>query len=381
MNFEFTTAQRIIFGRGCFKKLSGVLAAFSSRLLIVTGQTQRLSSELAQNLEGFSIDVLPVSCEPTVQIARDGAVRAREIEADAVVGLGGGSAIDAAKAIAVLATNPGDVLDYLEVIGGGRALEKEGLPCIAIPTTAGTGTEVTRNSVLHSPAHRVKVSLRGAHVLPRIALVDPALTDDLPPELTASTGMDALTQVIEPFVCTRANPMTDGYCEQGIARAGASLEDAFRTGNPGARDEMSVASLFGGLSLANAGLGAVHGFAGPLGGMYAAPHGAICAALLPSVMEMNCRALESRQPAASALKRYDRIAQLLSARNHVTRWDGIAWVKDLCRKLQIKGLASWGVKREDFEEIVKRAELASSMKPNPINLSRAELLEILEKAL
>ena len=220
----------------------------------------------------------------------------------------------------------GELLDYVEIIGRGQALTKPSAPFIAIPTTAGTGSEVTRNAVLASPEHRVKVSLRSPLMLARVALVDPELTYDLPPALTASTGLDALTQLIEPFVCLRANPMTDGLCVEGMRRAARSLRVAFTDGqNKSAREDMAVASLFGGLALANAGLGAVHGFAGPIGGMFPAPHGAVCAALLPHVMTANIRALRQRAPGSEALRRYDKVARLLTGstqQRRMTAWNG-----------------------------------------------------------
>lgn len=202
--------------------------------------------------------------------------------------------------------NGGDPLDYAEVIGHGRPLERRSLPLIAIPTTAGTGAEVTRNAVIGSPEHRVKVSLRSPLMLPEVAIVDPELTRDLPPALTASTGLDALTQLIEPLVSCRTNPLTDALCRSGIQRAARSLRRAVEHGEDlVAREDMSLASLFSGLALANAALGAVHGLTGPLGGMFEASHGALCASLLPAVMEANVRALRHRAgtPRPAALQR------------------------------------------------------------------------------
>jgi alcohol dehydrogenase class IV len=272
-------------------------------------------------------------------------------------------------------------LDYLEVIGHGKALAHASAPFIAIPTTAGTGSEVTRNAVLASPEYRVKVSLRSPLMLPMIALVDPALTTDLPPAITASTGLDALTQLIEPYVCSRANPMTDALCIEGIQRAARSLRKAFENGSDlAAREDMAVASLFGGLALANAGLGAVHGFAGPIGGMFPAPHGAICAALLPQVMEANIRALGQRQPHSDALRRYDEVARLLTTRRDARCGDGVEWVRALISDLRIPKLATYGIASAHLPEIVEKAEHASSMKANPIALTKAELQSILEKS-
>ncbi len=297
-----------------------------------------------------------------------------------VISMGGGSAIDAGKAIAALATNPGDPLDYLEVIGKGQPLKNAPLPFVAIPTTAGTGAEVTRNAVLASPEHKVKVSLRSPLMLPRVALVDPELTYGLPKEITAYTGMDALTQLIEPFTSNMANPLTDAICRKGIQRF--SIEDACYNNDWSARCDMSLMSLFGGLALANSKLGAVHGFAGVLGGMYDAPHGALCAALLPHVTRANIRAMEARDPHNDALVRYNELAQIIlitipkADANHF-----ITWTEHVVDTLPILPLSAYGIKREDFATIVEKSAKSSSMKGNPIVLTTDELTEILDKAL
>ena len=290
--------------------------------------------------------------------------------------------MDAAKAIAAMLTNEGELLDYVEIIGRGQPLTKPSAPFIAIPTTAGTGAEVTRNAVLASPEHKLKVSLRSPLMLARVAVVDPELTYDLPPALTASTGLDALTQLIEPFVCNRANPMTDGLCVEGLRRAARSLRIAFSKGqDKDAREDMAVASLFGGLALSNAGLGAVHGFAGPIGGSFPAPHGAICAALLPHVMAMNLRALRQRDPNGPALYRYEEAARWLAGDMKAKADDGLKWVRALVLDLKVPRLGSFGIQREHFPDLVAKAANASSMKANPIVLTPEELTEILEQAL
>jgi len=279
-------------------------------------------------------------------------------------------------------TNEGEVLDYLEIIGHGKALTQRSAPFIAVPTTAGAGAEVTRNAVLASPEHKVKVSLRSPHLLPLVAVIDPELTYDLPPALTATTGLDALTQLIEPYVCLRANPMTDGICVEGIQRASRSLHEAIFNGqNKAAREDMSVASLFGGLALANAGLGAVHGFAGPIGGSFPAPHGAICAALLPQVMAANLRALREREPASFALHRYFRIAALLTDNPHATADAGVEWVQKLVTDLSVPKLRDYGVREDHVADLVAKAANASSMKANPIGLTTEELTQTLRAAL
>lgn len=282
MRFEFSTAGRIVFGAGALQEAGEIVGGMGGRPLVVTGRTTGRAEPLLSLLagRGLTSTTYAVAGEPDVDSVRRGAALARDEGCDCVVGFGGGAALDAAKAIAILMTNPGDVLDYLEIVGRGKTLTEAPLPMMAIPTTAGTGTEVTRNSVIISPEHRVKVSLRSPLMLPGIALVDPELTYTLPPTLTATTGLDALTQLIEPFVCTRANPFTDGLCKEGITRVVRSLRRVVDSGQTvaargsagapeiaAAREDMAVASLFGGLALANAGLGAVHGIAGPLGGM------------------------------------------------------------------------------------------------------------------
>jgi alcohol dehydrogenase class IV len=253
---------------------------------------------------------------------------------------------------------------------------------LAIPTTAGTGAEVTRNAVLASPQHRLKVSLRSPLMLPKVALVDPELTLDLPPALTASTGLDALTQLIEPYVSARANPMTDGLCVEGMRRAARSLRAAFENGrDAAAREDMAVASLFGGLALANAGLGAVHGLAGVIGGMFGAPHGAICAALLPRVMAANLAALRSRDPSNPALVRYEEVARLVTGRSSAQADDGVEWVGRLVSDLHIPKLGTYGLTSQHTADLVEKSKNASSMKANPIELTSAELAGVVEGAI
>jgi alcohol dehydrogenase class IV len=255
-------------------------------------------------------------------------------------------------------------------------------PFIAVPTTAGTGSEVTRNAVLGVPEHGLKASLRSPFLLPRLALVDPELTLGLPPAITGSTGLDALTQLIEPYVSIRANPMTDLFCREGMRLAGRSLLRAWTHGEDReARADMALASLFGGLALANAGLGVVHGFAAPVGGMFPAPHGAVCAALLPHGMEANIAAVRARAPGSGAMGRYDDVARILTGDAGARAEDGAAWVARLCRQLAIPPLRSWGIDQQHLASLAEKAGQASSMKANPIALTREELLEMAARAL
>ena len=384
MKFEFATATKIVFGAGMVKDAGKIAGEFGKRALVVTGRQSQRAEKLMGSLaaNGVGAAIFSVAGEPEISTVERGVALAKTENCDWVIGFGGGSVIDAAKAIAAMLMNEGEVLDYLEIIGRGKALTQWSAPFMAIPTTAGTGSEVTRNAVLSSPEHKVKVSLRSPLMLARVAIVDPELTYDLPPELTANTGLDSLTQLIEPFVCSRANPMTDGLCVEGIRRAGRSLRMVFQDGqNKSAREDMAVASLFGGLALANAGLGAVHGFAGPIGGSFPAPHGAVCAALLPHIMAVNIRALRQRAAGSDALRRYDEIARLLTGTAVATADDGVDWVRQLTSDLHIKPLGAYGIRDEHVADLAAKAAIASSMKANPIALTPAEMADTLRHAL
>ena len=377
MPFEFATAHRIVFGEGSLREVPAAAAAFGKRALLVTGGASDRAAGLRTAVEAAGVECVPfaVAGEPTIDL-----VRSAPRDCDLVIAIGGGSALDAGKALAAMIANPGDPLDYLEVIGRGQPLRAPAAPCIAIPTTAGTGSEVTRNAVLASPGHRVKASLRSAGMLPRLAVVDPELTYSLPRAITASTGLDALTQLIEPYVSVRANPMTDTLCVEGMRAAAGALERAFTSGaDREARSRMAWASLLGGMALANAGLGAVHGFAAPIGGMFPAPHGAVCAALLPHAIEVNVRALGSRAP--EKLIRYDEVARLITGNPHATAADAAAWTAGLVHRLEIPPLRSYGVTEADIAMLAEKAAQASSMKGNPIALNREELCEIVTQAL
>ena len=381
VNFELSAPEKIIFGKGSLARLGQLVSGFGNRALIVHGA----NSDRARSVEGLlaksTTTLYPVRNEPSIEDIAKGVEEARAREVTLVIGIGGGSVIDAAKAISGLATNTGDILDYLEVIGGGTPLTKAGLPCVAIPTTAGTGAEVTKNAVIASLEHQVKVSLRSPFVLPRIALVDPELTYSLPAQVTIATGLDALTQLIEPLVSSRANPATDGLCREGISRVARSLPAVVHNGKDStAREEMALASLFGGLALANAGLGAVHGFAGPIGGMFNAPHGLICGILLPFVVDANIHALRLRAPDSTALSRYDEIGRLLTGSPDAVATDGLAWLTDVSTTLKVPTLSSLGIPKEAIPEIAGKAAKASSMKANPIELTPPELEAILEAA-
>ncbi|MCP4199767.1 MAG: iron-containing alcohol dehydrogenase [Proteobacteria bacterium] len=379
--YQFATATRILFGKGNAGAVAAEAEGMGRRALLVTGWNGDRAKPLVAQLGEKKITSLPfqVSGEPTVTLVKDGVKKARRADCDLVIAMGGGSALDAGKAIAALLTNRGEIEDYLEVIGRGMKLKKRSAPFIAIPTTAGTGSEVTRNAVVGSPEHRVKVSMRSPLMQPSLAVVDPSLTVSMPPMITACTGLDALTQLIEAYVSCEANPDMDAVCREGVQKAARSLRIAYENGDEmAAREDMCVASLFGGLALANAKLGAVHGLAGPVGGMFSAPHGTVCARLLPHVMEANVNALQSRAPDLPYLSRYDELAKIVTGNAAATAADGVVWVKDTCAALRVPALADFGLTENDFPEIVEKAKKASSMRGNPIFLTDQELTAILQ---
>lgn len=384
MRFEFSTSGKIIFGEGTVVEAVTAVQALGERALLICGAGKTAPNQLMEllNGSGVSTELFSVEREPTPEMVSEGLNLIRANRIQVVVALGGGSSIDTAKAAAVLAGNPGDPVDYLEVVGKSFPLQSPGLPMIAIPTTSGTGSEVTRNAVLYVKEKRMKVSLRSPFMIPKVAIVDPELTYSVPPNVTASTGMDALAQVLEPFVSSRSNPLVDALCCDGMERAGRSLHDAYQDGsNRRARNDMSFASLLGGLALANAGLGAVHGFASPIGGMYDASHGTICARLLAPVVRVNVKALEQRASAQPALGKYQKAARLITGSARAGAADLPIWVEALCDEMHIPKLRDIGVQENELEEIARKAASASSMQANPIKLEMAELLEILAQAL
>jgi alcohol dehydrogenase class IV len=389
--FEFATATRIIFGRGTIREVGPLAAEMGSSAFVVTGNSKKRAEPLLEQLDKYKIKYIlfNVAGEPTTMMVKEAVEQARRSKPDLVIGIGGGSVLDTGKVIAPLLTNTGRLEEYLEIVGDGKPIKQNPLPYIAIPTTAGTGAEVTRNAVLGVPEHKVKVSMRSLLMLPRVAVVDPELTYSMPPTLTASTGLDALTQLIEAYVSNKANPLMDGICREGIKRAGRSLRKVYEAcpersrrdnGNEAAREDMALASLFSGLALANAGLGAVHGFAGPMGGMISAPHGVICTRFLPYVMQANVEALKTRQADSPYLTRYDEVAQLLTGKERAQASDGVVWIQELCETLKVPSLTEFGLTEYDFPQAIAKAKRSNSMKGNPIQLTDNELMEILKRA-
>lgn len=382
--FEFLSAGRIVFGSGVSASLAERAQKLGRRALWVTGRDQTRVARLESALRGAGLElaVVSVTGEPRVEDALAAVKAGKELGAELVVACGGGSVIDLGKAAAALLANPADPYEFLEVVGRGQPLASPALPLIALPTTAGTGAEVTKNAVLASSEHRVKASLRHDSMLPAIALVDPQLTLSMPPAVTAATGLDALTQCLEPFVSCQNNPLTDALALEGMKRGARALRRAFHDGaDLAAREDMAICSLFGGLSLANAKLGAVHGFAAPIGGQFESPHGAVCARLLPLVMQSNVTALRERVPASPLLARFEEVARVLTGKASATIEDGVAFVEELGRELAVPGLSSYGVTGADISSLVVKAMAASSMKGNPLPLTPQELTAILERAL
>jgi alcohol dehydrogenase class IV len=386
--FEFATAARVIVGVGRAGELPEVVAGLGSRVLVCTGADPSRHAGLLAGL-GAPAATFPVAGEPTVDLARAALAAAREHGADVVIAVGGGSVIDTGKAVAMLLGNGGDPLDYLEVVGAGRQITRPAVPCVAVPTTAGTGAEVTANAVLASPGHGLKASLRSPLMIPKVALVDPRLTVSCPPQVTAASGLDALTQCLEPFVSARANPVTDGLAREGLRRAGTGLRAAYADGSDlRAREDMAVCSLLGGMALANAKLGAVHGLAGVIGAIAEVPHGVACATLLAPVIEANVQALRSGPPGpadvawyAEVAARYAEVARLLTGRGDAVADEGVAWIRDTVTRLDVRGLGSFGLGPQHAGDVAAKASKSSSMRGNPVRLAQDALKTVFLQAL
>jgi alcohol dehydrogenase class IV len=384
MKYEFATSRHIVFGTGSLSEIGSELKELGHSALLVIGANPERASKLVPILEDLKIttNLYQVIGEPTVKAIKEGIGMAMKTGCDMVIGIGGGSALDAGKAIAIMVNNENDLLDYLEVIGKNQAIKKPGLPYVAIPTTAGTGTEVTRNAVILAPEQRVKVSLRSQYMIPTLAVVDPTLSYSMSPETTASTGLDALTQLIEPFVCNKPNVFVDAFCREGILRISRSIKKAYKNGlDLEARLDMSLASLFSGIALANAKLGAVHGIAGPFGGMYSAPHGMICACLLPHIIQLNVELLRNKNQDTQALERYKLISQWVTGNDRADLDEGIAWFYNLNKELNIPNLAMLGINENEIDLIVEKSMHSSSMKGNPVDLAYQDVYEVLVRAM
>jgi alcohol dehydrogenase class IV len=378
MSFELLLPTRVVFGAGASAALGSVVASLGRDALIVTGGLPRRNPSLLDGLaaSGLSTTTVAIGHEPTVADLRGAAGLARDAGCNIVVSIGGGSVLDVGKAVSALLTNDGDVTDYLEVIGRGRDLANTPVPHIAVPTTAGTGSEATKNAVVLSEEHGVKVSMRSPLMVPTVAVVDPTLTHSMPRSVTVSSGLDALTHLLESYVSLKANPLVDPYCEDGITRAARSLRSAADDGNDAqARRDMSLASLFGGIALANAGLGAVHGLVGVLGGRLHVPHGLACGCLLAPVFAANVAT--ARSAGTPVLQRYESAARLLTGDSDATAHDGVVWLGELAGSLDLPRLGDYGLKPDLYADICADAARSSSMKGNPVQLDASDLEAIL----
>lgn len=378
-NFLFQTASRVIFGIDSIKQISGQTKNYGRKVFIIISQSSHLDDLLREELSWCDLLIVPSHCEPDLAEVTRLSMTARDFSPDCIIGIGGGSAIDIAKAVGAFSTNHHPPSAYLEIVGEARPLENPTTPVIAIPTTAGTGSEVTKNAVIGIPDRKIKVSLRSEKILPKVALIDPKLTSTLNAMYSASTGMDALTQLIEPYLSKKSNPFTDMLCVEGIRRIPGALIKVMENGSDiRSRSEMSYASLLGGMALANAGLGAVHGFAGVLGGMYSAPHGLICARLLPAVFSINYEHISRNGANLCLIDKLNKISSMLTQKRSAHAKEGIDWLYQFTERLGIPKLCDLGIQKGDFPEIVKNAKLSSSMKGNPIELPDEALYKILE---
>jgi alcohol dehydrogenase class IV len=377
--FDLALPRRVLFGPGRAGELAGLLPSLGRRVLLCTGSDPSRHAHVLGDVDPVAVVSIPH--EPTVDDVRAATDRARTAAADVIVAVGGGSVLDLGKVVAVLLGNGTDPLDHLEVVGRGMPIARPSLPYVAVPTTAGTGAEVTANAPVRSPEHGVKASLRSPHMLAAVALVDPLLTLSCPPGVTASSGLDALTQCLEPYVSPRASPATDALAAEGLRRGARALRTAYEhVDDRHARGEIALCSLFGGIALANAKLGAVHGLAGVIGGMVDAPHGAICAALLAPTVEANLRALRARAPDSPALRRYDDVARLLTGRAEASAHDAVHWLRATVAALDIPALGAQGLEPPQHAEVAAKAARSSSMQGNPVALGQDELLAVLDAA-
>ena len=375
--FRFLTAGDIRCGRGAAQEAAEAVLGFGQNVVLVIGGNPGRSAWLRTALEWAGARVTLFSCpsEPDVALIDQGVAAARGAKAQVVVALGGGAVIDAGKAIAALVPATRPLEDHLEVVGQCLPLDHAPLPFVALPTTAGTGAEVTKNAVIGVPAAGRKVSLRDDRMLADLAIIDPALSDDAPRRVTLASGLDAITQVIEPYICRKANPLTDALCRDAIPRGLVALTALMRGESSDARDDMAWVSLCGGLALANAGLGAVHGLAGPIGGLTGAPHGAVCGRLLPFVLDRNAQGATG-QLATRLAEIRGWIAQAFDCPPS----DATQALADWSAQSGLPGLSEMGVQSADFATLAEAALAASSMKANPVDLSQDDLIAILQQA-
>jgi alcohol dehydrogenase class IV len=391
MEFSIARLPRIEFGSGARGRLPGLAALFGRRVLLVTGGRSLLEGPFWPELEaGFAsanlyLTVHRVGGEPSPDEIDAAVRRYRERDISVVVAIGGGSALDAGKAIAGLLIPGNPVLDHLEGVGPERPYRGPAVPLIAVPTTAGTGSEATRNAVLSASPEDgregYKKSFRDERLVAQYAVVDPDFLATCPPRVIAGNGMDALTQLLESYVSLRANSFCDALALDGLAHVRTSLLALY--GNPedaAAREGMAYASLLSGITLAQVGLGSVHGLAAPLGAFFPIPHGVACGTLVASATAVNVRALLERDPDHPALARYAEAGRVLCGETFADDGEArgalVHRLEDWTRTLHLPTLDQFGVTGGDHPRIVAHSR-GSSMKTNPIELTDAEIGAIL----
>lgn len=392
MPFAIGAIPKILYGEGRIRELPALAARYGRRILLVTGQRSFKDSpagadlDLALSAQGFSIRRVSIVGEPSPdEIDRIVVAQARE-PCDVVIGIGGGSVLDAAKAISGLLNNRHSVMDFLEGVGPELPYEGPATPFIAVPTTAGTGSEATRNAVLtRQGVNGFKKSFRDDALMARYALVDPNLLAGCPKALVAANGMDALTQLLEAYVSLRANPMTDALALSGMASVSRGLLLWFRGEDESqGRSAMAYAALLSGICLAQAGLGSVHGLAQPLGSFFPIAHGVVCGSLLAEATQVNLQALGTRDPHHPLLAKYATAARVLLQQPNLDEKEAlrdlVASLRSMTQELRLPRLGSMGVCSHDFDRIVAHSR-GSSMQTNPVQLEDAEIRSILERCL
>jgi len=382
MFFEYATPTDILFGRQALVKALPRIINCGKHAFFVHGKDASRCKQLVDTLHKNGVAVTPftVSSEPDIDLIEKARNKAKDSRCDYVIAMGGGSVVDTAKAVAALITNNEPILNYLEVVGQGSPLTHAPVSCIVIPTTAGTGSEVTRNAVIQVPDKRVKVSLRSPLMYPDLAVIEPSLMMTLPLESTLFSGWDAIVQLIESYLTRKANPICDALSLQGLQYAIPAINALEKNLNDyEARSHMALAALYSGITLTNAGLGAVHGLAGPLGGYYRqrVPHGAICARLLPEVLQSHL--LHSSED-SNLVQRLQVVINLLSGSEKMDQKEALVDLKDrICDR--IPNLGIWGVLERDLPVIAEQSKTSSSMRGNPVVLETEELVSILKQAL
>ncbi|CAH6924833.1 Iron-containing alcohol dehydrogenase [Vibrio chagasii] len=378
--FQFMTSTKIIFGDGALSASLSLFNQYGYSVLLVTGSTLERTSIVTDYLDAQSMRYqhIAVTGEPNIKMVEEAAISARRFKPDMVIAMGGGSAIDMGKALAAVLPNQGNLYDYVEVVGRNVPLKTKPLPFVAIPTTASTGAEVTKNAVLKSGQDQVKISLRSPDMLADVAIVDPTLTYGTNLYLSGRGAMDAFTHLMEAYVCGDPNPLTDMICEEGLRKLSGSVVQACVCDEPQARSDLAFASMLGGMAITNAKLGAAHGLASALGGKISAPHSVITARLAPFVMLENIEVAREHQR-SDILERYQRIAQIVTGKAQASAEDAIQWLSEVLDTLKLPSLLDFGVCEAQFEEVSADALKSVAIKGNPLPLNQERLIHILQQ--